>query len=259
MTVLMVALVVVLGLCVGSFLNVVAWRVPRGESVVRPPSACPGCGRQIRPAENVPVVSWLVLRARCRGCGERISAVYPAVEVATGVLFVLVFLRFGLSWELPAFLYAAAIAVALTVVDIRLHRLPDAIVLPSYVVVGVLLVVAAAAAGEWGDLVRALIGGTILLVAYFLMVLAYPAGMGLGDVKLAGILGALLGWVGWGALAVGAFGAFVLGGAFALVLVLMRRAGRGSGIPFGPWMMLGAAIGIGAGQQIFDAYLGLVL
>jgi len=255
----MIALVAVLGLCVGSFLNVVAWRVPRGESVVRPPSACPGCGRQIRAVENVPVLSWLVLRARCRGCGERISAVYPAVELATGVLFVLVFLKFGLAWDLPAYLYGAAIAVALTVIDIRLHRLPDAIVLPSYVVVAILLVIAAAGTGDWGALARAAAGGAILFVAYFLMVFAYPAGMGLGDVKLAGILGALLAWVGWGALAVGAFSAFVLGGAFALVLVVLRRAGRGSGIPFGPWMMLGAALGIGAGEQIFSAYLDLML
>ncbi|SDC21355.1 leader peptidase (prepilin peptidase) / N-methyltransferase [Sanguibacter gelidistatuariae] len=259
MTAVIVALFAALGLAIGSFLNVVIWRVPRGESVVRPPSACPGCGRKIRARDNVPVLSWLLLRARCRDCRAPISAQYPVVELLTGVLFVLVLVRFGLTWELPGYLYGAAIGVALTVIDLKVHRLPNAIVLPSYIVVSALLLVAAIGTGDWSALLRAGIGGVVLYAAYFLMCLAYPAGMGFGDVKLAALIGAYLGWIGWGALAIGAFGAFLLGGAFSLVLIVLRRAGRKSGIPFGPWMILGAACGIAFGEQIWSSYLSAVM
>lgn len=248
-----------LGLVIGSFLNVVIWRVPRDESIVSPPSACPGCGHEIRWYDNVPVISWLALRGRCRDCRARIPPRYPLVELATAVLFVGTTLVIGLEWELPAYLYFAAIAVALTMIDLDVQRLPDAIVLPSYGVVAALLAVAGAMTGEWDQLLRAGAGGLILFVLYFLMVLAYPAGMGLGDVKLAGVLGMLLGWVGWGALIIGGFAAFVFGGVFSLFLLALRRANRKSGIPFGPWMLLGAAFGIAWGQRLWEAYLGAFL
>ena len=257
-SVLISLLCVVLGLAVGSFLNVVVWRVPRKESVVRPPSACPRCGHDIRWYDNVPVVSWLVLRARCRDCGEPISWRYPAVEAATAVLFGAVALHLGPSAALPAYLYLSAIAVALTLIDLDTHTLPNAIVLPAYPVAAVLLLVATGVEGDWWALFRAAIGGAVLFVAYLLMALAYPGGMGFGDVKLAGVLGAYLAWLGWGVLAVGAFGAFVLGGLFGIVLVVSRRAGRKSGIPFGPWMIAGAFLGIFAGQPLWDSYLGLM-
>ncbi|PFG33094.1 prepilin peptidase [Sanguibacter antarcticus] len=256
MTTLLATFAALLGLAVGSFLNVVIWRVPRGESIVRPPSACPGCAREIRSRDNIPVLSWLILRARCRDCHEPISAQYPLVEALTGVLFVLVFVRFGLTWELPAYLYAASIAVALSVIDIKVHRLPNAIVLPSYGVVSILLLVAAVGTGDWDALLRAGIAGAGLYVLYFIMCVAYPAGMGFGDVKLAALVGAYLGWVGWGALAVGAFSAFLLGGVFSVLLMALGRAGRKSGIPFGPWMILGAVCGIWVGEPIWSAYLG---
>ncbi|QHT55835.1 prepilin peptidase [Cellulomonas sp. H30R-01] len=248
-----------LGLLVGSFLNVVVWRVPRGESVVHPPSACPRCGHAIRARDNVPVVSWLLLRGRCRDCGAPISARYPAVEAATGVLFALTAWFAGPTWILPALLYLAAISVALTLIDIDTKRLPDAIVLPSYPVALALLALASANPGgtsDWGALVRALAGGAILFVVYLVTVLVYPAGMGLGDVKLAGVLGLYLGWFGWGALLVGWFAAFLLGGVYAVGLLVAGRAGRKSGIPFGPWMLAGAAVGVVVGESIWGAYLG---
>lgn len=248
----------VLGLVVGSFLNVVVWRVPRGESVVHPRSSCPRCGTEIRARDNVPVLSWLLLRGRCRSCGEPISVRYPLVEAGTAGLFILVGLRFGVSWELPAYLYLAAIAIALALIDLDVHKLPNAIVLPAYPVTAVLLGGAALGTGEWDSLVRAVLAGVVLFGAYFLMALAYPTGMGWGDVKLAGVLGAYLGWISWGVLAVGAFSAFLLGGLYALALVALRRAGRKSGIPFGPWMLLGAAVGIGWGEQIWQGYLSAV-
>ncbi|MBT0995199.1 A24 family peptidase [Cellulomonas sp. DKR-3] len=259
MTAALVVLVGLLGLAIGSFLNVVVWRVPRGESVVRPPSACPRCGHLIRGRDNVPVLSWLVLRGRCRDCGEPISPRYPAVELVTGVLFGLTAWWAGPSWVLPALLYLVAVAVALTLIDIDTHKLPNAIVLPSYPVALVLLALASAdpgGAADWGALVRAVIGGAAMYAVYFLTVLVYPAGMGFGDVKLAGVLGLYLGWFGWGSLVLGWFGAFLFGGVYAIGLMVAGRAGRKQGIPFGPWMLLGALFGIVAGEQLWSWYLG---
>lgn len=251
----------VIGLLIGSFLNVVVWRVPRGESVVRPPSACPRCHHAIRARDNVPVVSWLVLRGRCRDCGEPISARYPLVEAATGVLFAATAWLTGPAWILPGLLYLVAISVALALIDVDVKRLPDAIVLPSYPVALALLTLASWNPGgdsDWGALLRALIGGVVLYLVYFVTVLVYPAGMGFGDVKLAGVLGLYLGWFGWGALAVGWFSAFLLGGLFSVVLLVTGRAGRKTGIPFGPWMLAGAFVGIVAGEAVGQWYLGIL-
>jgi leader peptidase (prepilin peptidase)/N-methyltransferase len=247
----------VLGLLVGSFLNVVVWRVPRGESVVHPPSACPACGRPVRPRDNVPVLSWLLLRGRCRDCDSTISARYPAVELVTAALFTLVALRVE-PWAVPAYAYVAAIAVALALIDLDTHRLPDAIVLPSYPVLAALLALASWGTGDWPAFVRALIGGVALWVGYFALCLAHPGGMGFGDVKLAGLLGGALAWLGWGPFAVGAFGAFLLGGVFSIGLLATGRATRGSGIPFGPWMLGGAALGIAVGDAAWTWYVGLL-
>jgi len=257
-TIALVAFCAVVGLLVGSFLNVVIWRVPRGESVVRPPSHCPGCDRPIRPRDNVPVLSWLALRGRCRDCGAPISARYPAVELMTAAVFSVLAWRFGLDWLLPAYLYLGAIGVALTMIDIDVHRLPNAIVLPSYVVAAVLLGGAAVATGDWGSLLRAVLGGAALFALYFLLAFVYPAGMGFGDVKLAGVLGAYLGWLGWGVLLVGGFLGFLLGGVVGGALMAVRRAGRKSKIPFGPFMLVGTLVAILVGQPIFDGYLNLM-
>jgi len=257
----LVTIVGIFGLMIGSFLNVVIWRVPRGESIVSPPSACPRCGHEIRPRDNLPVIGWLILRGRCRDCGNPISPRYPLVELATGVLFAVTALLTGLTWLLPAMLYLVAIGIALALIDIDTKRLPNAIVLPSYVVGAVLLALASAnpgGASDWGAFVRAMIGAAAMFTVYFVLLLIYPAGMGFGDVKLAGVLGLYLGWFGWGALVVGWFAAYLLGGIFSIGLLLVRRAGRKSGIPFGPWMLLGAAVGILFGQQLADWYAGIL-
>jgi len=247
-----------LGLLVGSFLNVVVWRVPRGESVVRPASHCPACDAPVRRRDNVPVVSWLLLRGRCRSCSAAISARYPAVEAATAAVFAVVAWRLGATWQLPAYLYLAAISVALTLIDVDVRRLPDAIVLPSYAVVALLLVLPALALGQGTSALRAILGGVVLFCLYFALAFAYPAGMGFGDVKLAGVLGVYLAWFGWGVLAVGAFLAFLLGGLVGGALMVAGRAGRKSALPFGPFMLLGAMAGVLAGTPVFDGYLNLV-
>lgn len=259
---LLVIFAALFGLAIGSFLNVVVWRVPRGESVAVPPSACPRCGHRIRARDNVPVLSWLLLRGRCRDCSAPISARYPLVEGGTAALFALLAWVTGPSWVLPALLYLAAVAVALALIDLDVQRLPDAIVLPSYLVGAALLALASWNPGgesDWSALLRALIGAAALFAFYFAAALVYPAGMGLGDVKLAGVLGMYLAWFGWGAFAVGAFAAFLLGGLFAIGLMVARRAGRKSGIPFGPWMLAGAFCGLLAGEMLWDSYLGLFI
>lgn len=261
MTLALAALAGLLGLVVGSFLNVVVHRVPAGRSVVRPRSACPACGHEVRTRDNVPVVSWLVLRGHCRDCGAPISARYPLVELGTGVLFAATFLVLearGQLAVLPAALFLAAISIALAAIDLDTRRLPNAIVLPSYPVLAVLLVLASVLAGDWWALARAGIGGAALWLLYFLVMVAKPGGMGFGDVKLAGLLGGVLGWFGWGSLVVGAFAAFLVGGLFSVVLMLAGRAGRKSAIPFGPWMLLGAWIGIFVGEPLWGAYLGIL-
>lgn len=259
MNTLLLALVALLGLAIGSFLNVVIWRVPRGESIVSPPSACPQCGNEIRNRDNVPVLGWLVLRGKCRDCGNPIAARYPLVEAGTSVLFVVLTLSIGLRPELPAFLYLGALGVALALIDIDTQKLPSKLILPSYAVAGVGLGAAALADGSGHALIRAGIGGAALFGFYFAVWFAYPKGMGYGDVRLSGLLGAYLAWVSYQALAAGAFLGFLVGGLFSVGLVLAGRAGRKSKVPFGPFMLIGALIGIVAGDGLIDAYLSLTV
>ncbi|WP_314102579.1 prepilin peptidase [uncultured Frigoribacterium sp.] len=261
-----------LGLLIGSFLNVVVYRVPAGMSISSPPSACPGCHAPIKAYDNVPVFSWLALKGRCRSCSTAISARYPIVELATGGFFALVAAvvwpwtavpteaapLFAALLELVAFLWLAGASVALAIIDVEHHRLPDAIVLPSYAVGLVLLGASSALSGEWDALLRGVIGMTALFVFYFALALVKPGAMGLGDVKLAGVLGLWLGWLGWGELVVGAFAAFLLGGLFSIVLLATRRAQRTGGIPFGPWMLAGAWVGVLVGGTVAASYLQLL-
>ncbi|HET8984462.1 MAG TPA: prepilin peptidase [Trueperaceae bacterium] len=256
------------GLLIGSFINVVAYRVPAGIPLRRG-SQCPNCGAPVKPRQNVPIVSWLVLGGRCASCGATISARYPLVEASTSLAFV------GVTWlvldssnaasnpwalvfAVAAFLYFAAISIVLTLIDLDTHRLPNSIVLPAYPVAGVLFAAIGLLTGEWNSLLRAAVGMAVLYVFYFALRLVRPGGMGGGDVKLAGIIGIYLGWVGWGALAVGAFSAFLFGGVFGLALIALRRAGRKSAIPFGPWMILGAWAGILTGEAIGHWYVRLL-
>ncbi|MCY7413790.1 MAG: prepilin peptidase [Salinibacterium sp.] len=262
----------VFGSLIGSFLNVVIFRVPAGRSIVSPPSACGSCGTRVRTFDNLPVLSWLVLRGKCRDCRAPISARYPLVELGTAVFFAavawFVLATFAARTEgtaqtvatilaLAAFLYFASISVALALIDLDTQRLPNSIVLPAYPIAAVLLTVAALTAGAPERLLTMAVGGVSLFAAYFAMASLYRGGMGFGDVKLAGVIGLFLGWLGWGPLVVGAFAAFLLGGLFSLVLVMTRGATGRTAIPFGPWMILGAWVGIFAGEQIATAYLAL--
>jgi leader peptidase (prepilin peptidase)/N-methyltransferase len=245
----------VFGLVIGSFLNVVVWRVPRGESIVSPPSACPHCGTPIRPRDNVPVLGWLVLRGRCRDCSAPISARYPLVEAGTAAAFFAVGLRFGAHAELPAYLYLAAIGIALALIDLDVKRLPDVLTLPSYPVGAVLL--GLASLSEPHAFLRAVLGAAAMFAVYFALCFAYPAGMGFGDVKLSGVLGLFTAWLGWDAWAAGLMLGFLLGGFFGIGVVLAKRGGRKTAVPFGPFMIIGAFVAIFWGHDLVSGYLEL--
>lgn len=270
-TVAIIALTGVLGALIGSFLNVVVYRVPLGRSVVAPASACGQCGHPIRWYDNIPVLSWILLRGACRDCGARISVRYPLVELAGAVAFAAVAWRFvpeiaavestaalvGGALALVAYLYFAAVSIALALIDLDTHRLPNVLVLPAYAVVTTLLVASTLLTGDFAPLVPAAIGGAGLFAMYFGLASLFRGGMGFGDVKLAGVIGIVLGWLGWETLVVGALAAFILGGLFGVALLVSRSAGAKTAIPFGPWMLGGAWVGILAGPQLASGYLAL--
>lgn len=245
----------VLGLIFGSFANVVIHRVPAGESLSSPPSTCPSCGNRIKPYDNIPVVSWLVLRGRCRHCGEQISPRYPLVELSMGLLFAAVGARIGLDWTLPGFLLFTWLLVVVAVIDAYTRKIPNRLTYPLTPALLVLMVAAAFLNGEPGQALAALLGGLGGFVALLILALIQPKGMGMGDVKLAGFIGIGLGYLGWGHVVLGLFGGFLLGGVISMVLMLTRTRGRRDLIPFGPYLSGGALLALLAGRPIIDAYL----
>jgi leader peptidase (prepilin peptidase)/N-methyltransferase len=234
-------------------------RLPHDESLLRPGSHCPHCRAAVRPWHNVPVLGWLALRGRCADCGQGIGVRYPLVEAGTAVLFVAVTARFGPTLVLPAYLYLAAIAVALAMIDLDVRRLPDAIVLPSYLVGALLLVPAVAAHRDWSSAARGLIAMAALWAFYFALAFVYPGGMGFGDVKLAGLLGLYLGWLGWGPVLIGAFAGFLLGGLVGVALLITGRVGGKTAIPFGPAMLAGAMLAVFAAAPVATWYGSLLV
>jgi len=249
----------VLGLAIGSFLNVVIYRVPAGVSVVSPASRCPSCDHAIRNRHNIPVLGWLILGGRCADCKASISPRYPLVEAATAALFVVLTLRLAhLHLALAAYLYFAAAGLALAMIDFDHKRLPNSIVLPSYLVLAILLSAASAVNHDWAALARAAIGGAALFAFYVAIVLAYPAGMGFGDVKLSGIIGGVLAYLSWSTLIVGAFGGFLLGALIGVAVMAGGHGGRKTALPFGPFMIAGAFIAIFVAHPIAHEYLRLL-
>ena len=240
------ALAFVVGAVVGSFLNVVIHRLPRGESLVHPRSRCPGCGKQIASYDNVPIVSWLVLRGRCRHCGEPISPRYPVVELLTALTFAAVVLVRGFDDDLILELPFVAALIALAGIDLDHKLLPNKIVYPmaAYGVIATLLV-------DRDDLVENLVSGAGAFAFLLVAVIAYPRGMGMGDVKLAGAMGLYL-----GASVIPALLVAFLSGSVVGIVILAREgaAARKKAIPFGVFLALGGIVGVLAGPELIDLY-----
>jgi leader peptidase (prepilin peptidase) / N-methyltransferase len=234
------------GAVIGSFLNVVAHRVPLGESLVSPGSHCPHCDVPVKPYDNVPVLSWLLLRGRCRNCGESISARYPLVELATALVFAAVVAARGFDDDLVLELPFVALLIALAAIDFDHRLLPNKIVYPMavYGVIATVLV-------DRGDLVENLIAGAGAFLFLLLALLAYPRGMGMGDVKLAGAMGLYLGLS-----VIPALLAAFLSGSVVGVVIIAREgaAGRKKAVPFGVFLALGGIVGVLFGPELVDVY-----
>jgi leader peptidase (prepilin peptidase)/N-methyltransferase len=246
---LIVLAAALLGLIAGSFLNVVIHRTPLRQSVVWPASHCPACGEPIEPRDNVPLLSYVLLRGRCRNCKARISARYPLVEALTGVLFVGAAYEFGLGLELLSALALVLTLVALAGTDLEHRLLPNAIVGPA-ALVGFTLSVLESPERWWIYLVSALaIAGGL-----FALALAYPGGMGMGDVKMGGMLGAFLGPYAALAVFVGALCGAITGGLLMVVGKMQRR----HALPFGVFMAVGGIVALFIGPELWEFYLDLV-
>jgi leader peptidase (prepilin peptidase) / N-methyltransferase len=242
-----IALAAVGGLVAGSFLNVVIARLPARRSLIRPASHCPGCGTPVRPYDNVPILSWLLLRGRCRGCGEPISVRYPLVEAATAGLCALVIVAKGTDWDAWLGIAMVLTLVPVAFIDLEHRIIPNRILLPAALVaVGI---VALGAPGHLPEhLIAAGAAGGFLLLA----VLAYPRGMGMGDVKLAAVLGLFLGR----SVAPAMLAALLSGTLLGAAIIAQKGAqeGRKTAVPFGPFLALGALVGLFVGPAIIDWY-----
>lgn len=249
MTPLLLIAVTAYGLVIGSFLNVVIFRVPQKLSIVKPASACPGCGTAIAAHDNIPIVSWLFLRGRCRQCHMHISARYPFVEALTAALFLMVAFRFGWSWSLPAELFFVAGLVALSFTDLDHMLLPRAIVYATAALVGAGLITAAAVQGSWHRLAIAALCGAVELVVLASIHFASPRSLGFGDVRFGPLIALALGWLGWRYALAGFLAANVLGAAVGLTLIALGRSGRKTPIPFGVFLSAGAVLAIAFGSS----------
>ncbi|MEA2381872.1 MAG: leader peptidase (prepilin peptidase) / N-methyltransferase [Solirubrobacteraceae bacterium] len=238
----------VAGLLVGSFLNVVAYRLPRAESLARPRSRCPQCETPIAPYDNVPVLSWLLLRGRCRHCRAAISPRYPLVEATTGVLYALVVAVADTPLRVALGLLLVTALVPITLIDLELRLIPNRITLPAAVAA-----ILAAVIFDVGFVPDQLIAGAAAGGFFLLAALAYPRGMGMGDVKLAGMLGLYLGRAVAPAIFAGLIAGVVVGG--VIIARKGAREGRKTAVPFGPFLALGGLVGFFVGDAIVDAYL----
>jgi leader peptidase (prepilin peptidase) / N-methyltransferase len=242
-----VVAVVLFGLTVGSFLNVVIARLPEHRSLWRPPSSCPGCDAAIRWRDNLPVLSFLLLRGRCRACGMRISRRYPVVEVATAALWLVAYARFGPTTDFAVAIVFLSALVAVTGIDLAHQIIPDRITLPG-ILAGLVANLATGRVGLVDAVLGIAIGGGLFLV----IIVASRGGMGGGDMKLGAMFGAFLGWQ---VALVALFIAVLLGGIVAVALLLSGRVGRKDPVPFGPFLAAGGAAGFLWGESVVRWYV----
>ena len=240
----------------GSFLNVCIYRLPRGESIIWPSSKCPKCSNPIKPWDNIPLLSYLMLRGKCRACGEPISPRYPAVEAANGLIYVLVYYKFGLAGESFFYFAFASALLVIALIDFEHQIIPDEITLPGTalgLLAGWLFLpdpfLRASALGYKSSVIGVIVGFGL----YYLVAVASRGGMGGGDIKMMAMVGAILGWKG---VLFTTFTGSLVGSVIGIYLMIFKGRGRKSKIPFGPFLALGAAIGLIFGQEILSWYLG---
>lgn len=252
----------ILGLLFGSFATAFAYRVPRHESLGGR-SKCPNCNTTVRAADNIPVISYLLLRGKCRNCGKPISVRYPLIELASGALFALAAWKFELTLTGLAYAGFFWVLLVLTVIDLEFKLLPNRVVFPALYAGWAFLIADALldtsfSSGHPGALRDAGLGAAAFAGFLFLVAFIYPAGMGMGDVKLAILLGSFLGYVGGIGLTVtGMFLSFLFGGFLGALIAVARGGGRKTQIPFGPWLALGTVTSVLLGQGLLDWYLQL--
>jgi leader peptidase (prepilin peptidase)/N-methyltransferase len=240
----------VFGLIVGSFLNVVIYRVPLHMSIVSPRSACPSCHTPILERDNVPVFSWLLLRGKCRTCRAPISVRYPIVELSCAALFAGVAAREGFNWDVPPLLLFVAGLLALASIDLERLILPKSIVYATFVLVLAGLILDAGVTHEWHRLLIAGVCSLSWFLLFFVLNFLGPRYLGFGDVRLAAVLGLALGWLGIRYVILGFFAANLIGSVIGVTLIAMKRMRRDQPVPFGVFLSLGAALAIYAGPEI---------
>jgi leader peptidase (prepilin peptidase) / N-methyltransferase len=243
-------IVFVFGLIIGSFCNVVIYRLPQGKSIIRPGSHCRSCAAPIHPWDNIPVFSYLLLRGRCRACRERISLRYPGVEVTSGVLYVLVWMKFGLTTLFAFYALFISSLLIIALIDLDHKIIPNIITLPG-IAVGLILSVWILPITPLASLLGLLAGG----VLFYLIAVVSKGGMGGGDIKLIAMIGAFLGWQ--GALFT-TFAGALLGSLVGMMLMLLGKKGRKDKVPFGPFLSCGAILFMLFGDYLIHWYLNLL-
>ena len=239
-----------LGLAIGSFLNVVIYRVPLHQSIVRPRSSCPSCHAQILGRDNIPALSWFLLRGRCRSCHSPISVRYPLVEVACAGLFAGIAAREGFDWDVPALLIFVAGLLTLANIDLEKLILPKSIVYVTLVLQLSALVLDADITNEWNRLLITGLCAVCWFVVFFGINFIGPRYLGFGDVRFSLVLGVGLGWLGIRYVILGFFAANLIGTIIGVALICLKRMSRDQPIPFGVYLSLGAAVAIYAGPEI---------
>ena len=244
----------IVGLAIGSFLNVVIYRVPRSLSVVRPRSSCPGCSTPIAGRDNIPLLSWLLLRGKCRTCATGISVRYPLVELATGVIFGATAWRLGPHWSLGAFLVANASLLALAAIDLEHLLLPKKIIYPTLVAVLLWLSATAALTHQWHRLAIAALCSLLWGVIFFVLNFVAPKVLGFGDVRLAYLLGLLLGWCSIGSVLLGFFLANLIGAVVGLLLIATGKLNRKQPVPYGVFLNAGYLVVFLFGRELLSLF-----
>ena len=248
-----IILIFILGLIVGSFSNVCIYRIPKNESIIYPASHCPKCSSPIKPVDNVPILSYILLKGRCRNCKKKISIQYPSVELLTGLIYLIIYLIYGLNIQTLIYIILSSALIIIAFIDLNEQVIPEVISLPG-MAIGLILSVFVSYISFINSVLGIVIGGGIILVIRLVGSLIFKKeSMGIGDIELAAMIGAFLGWR---YIAISLFLGFFLGALIGIILILSKIKGREDVVPFGPFIVLGSLITLLWGEKIITWYIG---